>query len=220
MRGKNARRRRKIDPRRDGVKHSDIMKRRGGGSVIQADVRTRITTDTGWRVEVFKSDDFEVYLEYICAKSSTGVFKNEDQERVIRVMSGSIYVSSDGQFTHLLTGHSFVCQRNKEYELATEATTDAELMICQGSGYDQNMEVVTPSDQVNTIPANPPATIPTQITSRRSDSKAMAQATEIEQTRAAKRTPVKRAKKRAPLANQVETGVNPQPVGEEGYAED
>ena len=220
MRGqKNAnRRRRQVDPF-SGVKHSDIMKRRGGGSVIHADVRSRITTDNGWRVEVFKSDDFEVYLEYICAKNSTGIFKNEDQERVIRVLSGSVFISHSGQFTHLLTGHSFVCKRNEEYELATEATSDAELIICQGPGYDQNMEIVRPADQANATPANPEPPIPTQITQRRGNSKAMAQAEEIQASRvSAKRTPVK--KKRAPLANQVETGVNPRPVGEEGYAED
>jgi len=204
-----------------GIKHSQIAQREGPRGINVADIRNREETARGWRVLTFKGDEFEMVYEYICARNHTGLIKNETQDRCFRVLAGVVFVTIGEDTDQIQTGQGFSILKGTEYALATAGTTDAEVLLCQGTDYDQKVIQVSDPQKVSAIAVVSEPVAAPQRESR--SSKSAEQAAKIESDRTARekvrRTPVGR-KERAPLASQTVTGVNPRPVGAAGYSED
>lgn len=229
-------------PKGSGVRHSTIVSKQGLQAVTIDDVRNKVNTPRGWKVQQFKGPDFEVIYEFICARNSTGRIKNEEADRSIRVLAGRLFLTIDGEIIELRAGMSGSIARGKEYEMATAGDTDAEVVFCQGPDYEGNVEVLSESTAINAVAKAifaeaSPQTMPRGFR----HSKAQAQAEVILAQRrarqarrrpkqgmqpgmtagqmAAAQAPVQRTPPplRAPLPGQAVTGVNPQPVGAAGY---
>jgi mannose-6-phosphate isomerase-like protein (cupin superfamily) len=209
----------------------------GPRGVNIADMRNREATAHGWRIPYFMGDDFEVIYEYICARNGTGVIKNADKDKCVRVLAGSLYVTVDGEIKTILTGQAYALLRDTEYELSSSGDTDVEVLICQNAGYEDTVEYITQPTATNPVMAN---TSPQELPPRNVVSKEKAKriAEDMKRQRdartEAKKSPVKRGTvenelgeqvpppvdKRIPLSGQQVVGVNPMPVGAGGYSGD
>jgi len=180
----------------------------------------RTPTENGWKITIFEGPDFEVLYYYLCAKNNTGKITNKDQDRVVRVLSGRLFVAVDGKTPEEVGVHqSVVLPRGAVYELASSGTEDTELIICQGPDYFSKIEKLS-LGHTNTIQqAVAPAPAAPSVT-RRPVSKAVAQATALSSAKEEVKVRRVAAQKRAPLAGQQVTGINPKPVGAGGFAED
>ena len=149
-RQKNAavKRQRRLDPRA-GTRYSDVVSRFGPRAATISDVRSKVNTPRGWRVEIHKGEFFEMIYEFICARNATGVIKNDDQDRAIRVLSGSIFVTVGSEVFELTTGSSYAFPKGTEYQLSTAGDFDSEVVFCQGPDYEEMIEQLTPPDAVN-----------------------------------------------------------------------
>jgi mannose-6-phosphate isomerase-like protein (cupin superfamily) len=232
-------------PPGSGVRHSTIVSKQGLQAVTISDVRNKVNTPRGWKVQQFRGPDFEVVYEFICARNSTGLIKNEDADRSIRVLAGRLFVTVDKEIIELRSGMSISVARDKEYEMATSGDTDAEVILCQGPEYEDGIEVIAATAAVNAVSqaifaeANPQAA-PRSMRSSKAEAQAqilLAQRRARQARRrpnqqvpqpgaspgqiAAANAPVTRTPppQRAPLPGQAVTGVNPMPVGAGGYTE-
>lgn len=216
--GKRAPKRRNHNPHA-GVKHSSIMARGGPQAVFSSELQNRVPTSCGWKIAQFLGDDFEVEYHYICAGNNSGVIKNEESDRFIRVLAGTIFLTLGSEIVQIYTNQTFSIKKGCEYQLATPGVGDAEVLFCQGPKYEEGMDQVSPPEASNIIEAAPIAVSTSSVSKpRREESKALEQAEMIKaQRNQRKKTPMKSTK--APLAGQQVTGVNPRPAGPGGYAE-
>jgi mannose-6-phosphate isomerase-like protein (cupin superfamily) len=227
-------------PRGSGVAHSTIIARKGIQAVTIDDVRNKVNTPRGFKVQQFKGADFEVVYEFICARNSTGQVKNSDQDRSIRVLGGRLFATVDGEIAELRPGQSLSIARGQTYELATSGTDDAEVLFSQGSDYEKNVEVISEAGAANAQAVTIFAAEAPQRPPRSNSAKAMEHAQQLLQQRhirEARRRPNQQQQqqgqvpqapvgqkqtppsKRPPLPGQAVTGVNPQPVGAGGYGD-
>lgn len=221
-------RQKRIDPHA-GKKHSDIMRSMGPRGTNIEDIRNRQATPHGWRILYFQGSEFEMYYEYLCARNGTGVIKNLEHDRCLRVLNGMLYVTSGGKIETLYAGQACALPKGTEYELATSGDTDVELLICQGPNYEETCEHITQATQTNPVMATVPKEAPSRD-SRVSSEKAKKQAMLIKAAREKRRQPIPKKTVtnelgeevpapagKAPLPGQTVTGVNPNPVGAGGY---
>ncbi len=234
------RRRRLAPPRGSGVTHSTIIARQGIQAVTIDDVRNRVNTLRGFKVQQFKGEDFEVIYEFICARNSTGQIVNEEQDRSVRVLAGRLFVTVESEVVELRPGQSLSVARGQIYELATSGTDDAEVLLAQGPDYEDGVEVISESNAHNSQAVTVFAVEAPQRPPRSNSEKAMQHANQLLQQRRMRenrRRPNQQAQqqgqvpqapigqkqtapsKRPPLAGQAVTGINPQPIGAGGYGE-
>jgi hypothetical protein len=168
--------------------------------------------------------------ELISAGSSTGKIKHETADRSIRVLEGCLYVLLVGEAPIELTRHqSFSISRDTEYELCSNKTADVEVLFCQGSKYEEGVEVIEVAQTTN---MEPMTELPkeSEMLPRVDGSKAQETAKAIKRDRMARQKTKNPAPKknpdgtpvghgRTPLAGQQVTGANPRPIGPNGYAE-
>lgn len=205
-----------------GLKHSQIARSSGVQSVTVEDVRSRQDMAHGWKIPIFKGSAFEVEFQYMLSRNATGQMCHPTKDRCIRVLSGSLFVAVGDEPTMLRQHQSMTLTAGVKYMLATSGNIDAELLICQGTDYESDLQHLTPPeaqrvdheviDRMIQKVATPVAH------ERRADSMAHQQAEEMAAKRAARRTPMNKA--RAPLPGQTVEGVNPRPVGAGGYNEE
>jgi mannose-6-phosphate isomerase-like protein (cupin superfamily) len=189
----------------------------GPQGVYLADLEHKETTNRGWRVTYFKGDDFEVAYELIAARNATGLIKNENSDRVIRVLRGHLFILIHGEIVTVRDGQSYAIPKGTEYELSSDMGVDAEVIICQGRNYEEELEIIRKSDASNPIPSTP---MPKQDNTPRREptGKAMEAAQMIaaeKMKRQAARSPVK---KKVPdtLPGQNLPGANLKPMGDPG----
>lgn len=210
--------RRVFDPRA-GVKHSAITGKHGPVGVSPVDAANRVNTPSGWRIPYFAGDTFEVYYELICARNATGFLKHSTKDRVIRVLAGQLFVTSDGKIDSVLTNQVCSFPHGSEYEYASSGDSDVEILVIQGKDYEVDVEHVTVTSAINSQPAYPAAATKS-VLPRVATDRAAAEASRLSEERAVRernrnsRTPVP---KRPPLAGQQVVGVNPRPVGAGGF---
>lgn len=233
------RRQRRLDPRA-GTRFSDVVSRYGPSAATIDDVRSKMNTSRGWKVDIFKGESFEMVYELICARNSTGMVKSEDQDRAIRVLSGLLYVTIGEELFELRAGSSYSFPAGTEYQLATSGDFDSEVIFCQGPDYEDNLEQLSPPDAVSAsmslkLPVEAQPSLP--LVDR---DKARMQAEKIKEDRRLREahrkqamnqegspsgdgTPKKKtpppARGRSPLSGQQVEGVNPRPIGAAGYNE-
>lgn len=235
------RRQRRLDPRA-GVKASDIRARYGPQAATIDDVRNKINTDRGWRVDIHKGDTFEMVYEFICARNSTGIIRNDEHDRAIRVLGGEIYLTLDNEIVPLKAGDSYSIDAGTEYQIATSGSFDSEVIFCQGPDYEETLEQVSPPEAVNATmhlplpreqgPAQP------RVSGEQAQLQAQIQQFHRQRREAARRQSAGRPQSssdgattagdvrrtpppsRAPLSGQQVQGVNPRPVGAGGYGEE
>ena len=205
-----------------GRKHSQIVARLGPQAVQFSDLQDKKATNYGWKILSFKGEDFEVEYQYMCARNNSGVVKHKTKDKCIRVLSGQMFVIIDKEAIPLRAGQTFAIKAGNEYALATSGTGDAELVVCQGSNYDEDLVLIHPSDAVNpetNVPLIPPQAA-VESRSKRESSKAQQHAETVavkQKKRRGERVPVKSDKRRPPLEGQQVTGINPSPIGAGGY---
>jgi mannose-6-phosphate isomerase-like protein (cupin superfamily) len=238
---RNQKRQRLAPPKGSGITHSTIVSRQGIQAVTIDDVRNKVNTPRGFKVQQFKGEDFEVVYEFICARNSTGQIKNDDQDRSIRVLAGRIFITIDEEIADLHPGQSVSIARGKVYEMATSGTDDAEVLITQGPDYEDNIEVISESKAFNAqaktvfaadAPQRPPRSNSDKAmehaqrllhqrrvreTRRRSNQQAQVPQQGPQQIPGVPQTP---PSKRPPLVGQSVTGKNPQPIGAGGYGDE
>ena len=144
--GKNkpvARRQRKLNPHA-GIKHSDIVARKGYRPETAMYLEEKIPTERGWKVVHFAGKDFEMVYEYICMHNSTGRVKHRSADRSLRVLNGELYVElKDKDIIKLTQGQVFAFPRKTEYQLATSGLGDAEVLFCQGTNYEEGLTCIS-----------------------------------------------------------------------------
>jgi mannose-6-phosphate isomerase-like protein (cupin superfamily) len=239
QKGTTPRRQRRLDPRA-GLRFSEVVSRYGPSAATIVDVRNKVDTSRGWRVDIHKGESFEMAYELICARNSTGMVKNEDQDRAIRVLAGLLYVTIGEEMFELQAGSSYSFPMGTEYQLATSGDFDSEVIFCQGPDYEDNLKQLSPPDAVSAsmslkLPAEVQPSLP--MVDR---SKAQEHAEKIKENRrlreaqrkqamnqegssssdgAPKKKTPPPARGRAPLSGQQVGGVNPRPIGASGYNE-
>jgi mannose-6-phosphate isomerase-like protein (cupin superfamily) len=132
-------------PRR-GIKHSEIVKKRGIEIGTESVLTNKQRTPTGWKAEGFKSKSFEVYFELISAGNGTGTVVNETQDRFMRVLMGTVFVEVDGQINKLVAGHSVKLPRKSKYSISTSVDLGAEILFCQNPNYSKKLKVIAKPD--------------------------------------------------------------------------
>lgn len=120
-------------------KHSDIMRHRGGSSLVVAGAREE--TPRGYRVPGFSGKSFETFYEVMLPRTSTPVLRHPKKDRVIRVASGSAYVVHDNEQHRLIAGDELALERGTSYRIATSGE-QADLFVCQQAKYEVSLEVV------------------------------------------------------------------------------
>jgi hypothetical protein len=222
--GRRNKRPRKYDPHA-GVKASDI--RRTNATASAAPVGDREKTGHGYIVPVFSNDNFSTYYEMIYAGNHTGFGVNEKADRVIRVLSGSVYVTEEvvrrggkpeRRIRKLTTGHHFTIPRGKKAGYGTSGVDFAEVFVVENVGYGDTWEVLedaTFSDAIQ--PLEKPSLELSRHRDHSTNSKAMQQAQAMgAQRNARKRRAGTRKVDNAAARNAnsgTTLGVNPQPMG-------
>jgi hypothetical protein len=224
FRGQKAPKRRPPNARSGGKKHSTIVARSGPQAISMVEMQNRQASPHGWFVPHFLGSEFEVVYHYFCAKNDTGELRNDKQDRSVRVIAGQIFVMLSGnQDPVVLNAHqTFSLEKGVTYRLATSGTVDAELLFCQGAGYEASVEHVSAPGSLNQHQAFRPAE-PSNEVPRRSPEviKQHAEVAAKLQTekQAARKAPVRKPI-RAPLSGQTVIGVNPKPIGVGGYSDE
>jgi uncharacterized cupin superfamily protein len=99
---------------------------------------------------LFCGDEFEMVYEYICAKNASGGVCHPEKDRSLRLMAGELFLTINGEVVHLRSGSSFAIPKGIEYQIATSGTLDAEIIFCQGSKYEEDLEQRSDPESVNT----------------------------------------------------------------------
>jgi hypothetical protein len=230
--------RRAADPR-SGIRHSDIMGRRGPIAISSVDVQNRVATPSGWRIPYFSGDTFETYYEIICARNSSGKVKHETKDRCVRVLAGQLFVTIDGQVKSVLANQTCAFVHGFEYEYASPGDSDVEVLVCQGSEYEKDLIQITESGMTNksTSLFADTSPLPPRVPTVRSEQTAARMREErVERDRLkGKRSPVPkklsevtpgtalaqtRPGGRDPFPGQQVVGVSPRPVGMGGFRDE
>lgn len=236
--GVRPKRQRRLDPRA-GVKASDIRARYGPQAATVDDVRQKVNTPRGWRVEIHKGDQFEMLYEFICARNATGIVVNREHDRAIRVLGGEIYLTIGKEIIPLRQGESYSLEAGLEYQLATSGSFDSEVMFCQGPNYEETLEQLSEPQAINSNMHLPMPQEADPDKARVDGSQAQLQA-QIQQFHRQRRDAKKKIAagrptssadgvatagdvirtpppSRAPLPGQQVQGTNPRPVGAGGF---
>lgn len=237
---RQAKRQRRLDPHA-GTKLSDIIARQGPQAATIDDLRNKVPTPRGWKVDQFKGKTFEMVFEFICANNSTGEVLHKSKDRSLRVLSGEIFVQINGNTARMRAGHAIALPSKTKYTLATSGTQDAEVIFCQGANYEKGLSQLTEptlndfTKMVDAVNTEPHRVAPTS-------SKAREQAERIEASRRQREMQKRAAQsgqqvqtgqagtqqdqsvqktppRRAPLAGQQVQGVNPRPIGAAGFGD-
>lgn len=151
--GRNKRRKNRTHNPHAGVKHSDIIKRRGVG--FDAPTAERTDTRHGFSSEAFSCDSFTQRYSCIFAGNNTGIGYTDSGDRSVRVQAGTLYVTilnkvketdEDGKvevkdvadIQSFTTGHVVNLRAGTRYSLAASGTTNVELIITESAGYNDN----------------------------------------------------------------------------------
>lgn len=136
-----------------GVKHSDIIRRRGVG--FDAPTANREDTRHGFSSEAFSCDTFTQRYSCIFAGNNTGVGYTDSGDRSVRVVAGTLFVtiinkvkSTDengstsvkdvADIQSFTAGHVVNLRAGTKYSLASTGTTNVELIITESAGYNDN----------------------------------------------------------------------------------
>lgn len=228
--GRNNRKDRKLDPHA-GVKHSDIMRRKGVG--LHASSSERIDTLHGFTTIDFSCESFVQRFACIYAGNNTGIGYTDDGDRVVRVQAGILFVTflnkvketfDDGdeeirdvqEIKQFQAGHTVCLPKGTRYSLASSGTANVELLITETANYQDGWKELEAAT-VNTpesIMFVPPRVAAAQRRPR-IESKAYQQA---QQRRAGKKQVAAAAETRRRSSNEnvnssTVVGVNPRPSG-------
>lgn len=222
--GRRNKKQRIYDPHA-GTKASDV--RRAAQASSAAPVGDRQSTGHGYIVPVFSNDDFSAYYEMIYAGNHTGFGSNEEADRVVRVLSGNLYLTEEitrrdskpeRKIRKLPPGSHVALPRGKKYGYGTSGTDFAEVYIVETQGYADGWhtdEEATFNNESQFI-EKPVGELKPPRDPRRTDTKAMQQA-EMMKARKGKlqrRKGVRRVDGAADNPNSATSiGVNPRPMG-------
>lgn len=224
-----------FDPRA-GMRHTTVVGQRGPVGISPVDVQNKVATSSGWRISYFEGESFEVYYELLCARNSIGRVKHPSKDRCVRIISGKLFINSNGKIDSAIANQVCSFPKNVEYEFASSGDSDVELLVIQEAGYAKDLEQITPSEAVNSHAASP--FIERQPSSPRIPSeRAEAEAVRLREARMTKnrekrqRSPVpKRVNETTPVAitptnqpllpGQQLVGVNPRPIGAGGFRDE
>jgi quercetin dioxygenase-like cupin family protein len=135
------RRRQPLNPHA-GTKHSDIVRRAGMGATVPLENRQQ--TASGFMASVMENDDFSVRQEMIGAGASIGFGLNPTGHRLIRVLSGLIFITEEVKGARVLkkiqAGGSFRAPAGVAHGYSTTGTADAEILIVESPGYHAGWE--------------------------------------------------------------------------------
>jgi mannose-6-phosphate isomerase-like protein (cupin superfamily) len=119
-------------------------------SIIVGGMRDK--TDYGFVVDGFKGKSFETYFEHMEAQTSSPVLMHEKKDKVIRVLSGILYVickkDDEAKQVKAIPGDEVVLARGTSYRLSTLADS-ADLFICQNAKYTATLEVLDDTTAVS-----------------------------------------------------------------------
>jgi mannose-6-phosphate isomerase-like protein (cupin superfamily) len=228
--------RRIFDPRA-GIKHSTLVNKRGPVGASAADAMNRVATPSGWRILYFEGDTFEVYYELLCARNASGILRHPTKDRVVRVLAGQLFITSNGNIESVLLNQVCSLPSNTEYELASSGDSDVELFIIQGRDYETDVERLTAASATNGRSSFIPSKIAPEV-ARVSADKAELEAARIrdermvQERRKHQRSPVPKKLNEAlpgsatppsqqpPLPGQQVVGVNLRPMGARGFGDE
>lgn len=213
--GKNMRRTaRRYDPKAGHRRARNA----GPQGIDLGELQHRENTGRGWRVISFRGDDFEMVYELIAAHNATGTIKNDQADRALRVLHGRLFVLMNGEIITIREGQGVNLPKGSKYELSSDVASDVEVIFCQGSDYENGIEVVEPSDAINPTPlTSVPTTQPD--TKRNPTGKAMSAAEKIsaeKMRRQAARDITKGKTSEDDLVGQSVPGANLRPMGDPG----
>lgn len=203
----------------DGIRHSDIMKRHGGGAGMPS-MAMREKTRHGVGVTLFEGA-FVVRHEVMFSGNSIGFGVHETGDRLVRVQKGSMFVivEDDGErkIRPLSEGGYFQAARGLRYGFATSGVDGVELLIVETPDYDKGWtQLEEPTVGTATMPmAAPAAEVMGSTRARDLDAATHAQAEEMAAQQGRRRTPsASTAAAAQPNANSTNSiGVNPRPSG-------
>jgi len=140
---KNPSRRRRLAPNpHAGTKHSDIVRRNGMGATVPLENRQQ--TASGFMASVFENDKFSVRQEVLAAGSSIGWGCNKKADRVIKVLTGVLYITveegGEKAMKTVQAGGYFRAPRKTQYGYATSGTADAEILVIESADYHKTWE--------------------------------------------------------------------------------
>lgn len=231
---KNHRKRQRNYNPHAGVKHSDIMRRRGVGR--HATTSERINTRHGYTSDVFSCEGFSQRYACLYAGNSTGIGFSESGDRTVRVMSGTLYVTfltkeqiidDEGNSTvkdnreiqTVQEGQTVNFPAGTKYALASSGTADVELLVTETTGYGNDWQeledaAVTTPESITVVP---PRQADTPRRRPREESKAYQQAQHMGGKRgkaqAAARAETVRRSNNDNVNSSTFVGVNPRPSG-------
>lgn len=215
---KNAQR---IVPPNAGTRHSDIVKKYGGSSLVPAG-SNKIQTKFGYHIPLFSCDNFNARIEIMYQSSSTGFGFNPTGDRTLLIRRGTLWVliENDKGFKEsikLPEGNSFHAPKGTKYGLATSGVDGVELYVCETPGYDKDWAVID-EPVIGEIPASAmeesQSIVATPTVRKIQDPVTVAQAKEMaEAVQARRRTP--KPQDTSPInANSTNSnGVNLRPSG-------
>lgn len=212
--GADSRRARRYDPK------AGHRRKRGGGpqGIDLGDLHDRENTLRGWRVFYHKGDEFEMVYELIAARNATGKIKNDSSDRAIRVLRGQLFILIEGNIITIREGQAYSIPKGTEYELCSDTARDVEVLLCQGSNYEEGVEIITESEVNNPNPVTTVAPEQIPVERRSSTGKAMETAQKISAEKMARQAARNPAKKKgvATLPGANEPGANLTPMGDPG----
>lgn len=134
----------------DGTRHSHIVKKYGGASLIP-NAANKIKTQLGYQVPLFASADFVTRHEVMHQASNTGLGYSETGDRTILVRRGTLFVAFENESgvresVKLPNGNCFHAPRGMKYGLATSGVDGVELYITESVDYEKGwkaLEAVT-----------------------------------------------------------------------------
>ena len=226
---------RHFDPRA-GARHTTVVGQRGPVGISPVDIQNKVSTSSGWRISYYEGDTFEVYYELICARNSIGRVKHPSKDRCVRVLSGKLFIVSDGKIDSAVANQVCSFPKNVEYEFASSGESDVEILVIQESGYAKDLEQITPSEAVNSHAVTPfldhQPSLP-KVSSERAEAEAarLREARMTKNREKRQRSPVpKRVNDTTPVATmptnrpaltgQQVVGVNPRPIGAGGFRDE
>ena len=225
----NSRKRTTVDVHA-GVKHSDIIRSHGVGTMAPT---TEVKHDTkhGFRNVVFSGPDYTQYYECIYASNNLGVGVNHKGDRSVRVVRGSIFIQSLNSETNALenrivtSGNYVNFPRGFTYGVATSGTTDAELIVTETADYADNWESVGVETESANVRNTLRATSRTEVsTTRRSPEERIAAKERAQEVQASVKQrgrgrPKKATKAESNANSSSIIGVNPRPSGPASFTE-
>ena len=208
----------RYSPNGGGVKRSEFHEKIVHDGVHFEDLTKRERIDTGWRLQYFSNDEFEVVYEFICSKNAFGQVVNKTKDRVIRVLSGILNITLDGEYVQFSAGQVAVLKKGAIYELSTLGSMNVEIIKIQHKDYENTLELMTEKVIGNTrLPVEPKRF--EVVTHDRPDSKAVVQAQAMAEEKSTRLRGRMKASSRAPLPGQNMPGENLRPTGGAGYEE-